>query len=247
MEKWKRIVIQNKETNYEVSNFGRCRNITRLNSKNKGIIKPKINGKTGYCQYSFSINGDKHYRYAHRLVAEYFLPKPKDGQDEVNHKDGNKENNHHTNLEWCSKQENMKHAFSHELVQNTQKQVQVYTLSGEFVGRYVSISEAYRELGLPTTWNSNFDIDKRQSRGFQFRFDSDDDKPIEDITNTCKYYSCGLVQLTMQGEFIKEYETMTLAYAELGVKDNGVISQVCKGRRKSYKGYKWMYSRDYFK
>ena len=99
MEKWKRIVIQDKETNYEVSNFGRCRNITRLNSKNKGIIKPKINGKTGYCQYSFSINGDKHYRYAHRLVAEYFLPKPKDGQDEVNHKDGNKENNHHTNLD----------------------------------------------------------------------------------------------------------------------------------------------------
>ena len=246
LEKWKRVVINNEQTNYEISNFGRCRNITRLSNKNKGIIKPKINAKSGYCQYSFSINGVKHYQYVHRLVALYFLPTPREEQNEVNHKDGNKKNNHYTNLEWCSKQENMQHAFSHELVLNTQKQVKVYTLSGEFIGRYESITKAYRELGLPEIWNSNFETEHRQSQGFQFRFE-DDEKPVEDITNTCKYYSCGLVQLTMDGEFVKEYETMTLAYDELGVQDNGVISQVCKGRRKSYKGYKWMYSRDYFK
>lgn len=49
-------------------------------------------------------------RLVHQLVAELFLPRVS-GKNCVNHIDGNKINNHFSNLEWCTLQENMKHAW----------------------------------------------------------------------------------------------------------------------------------------
>lgn len=45
----------------------------------------------------------------HRIVANTYLEKV-EGKDIINHKDGNKTNNHYTNLEWCTPSENMLHA-----------------------------------------------------------------------------------------------------------------------------------------
>jgi hypothetical protein len=47
-------------------------------------------------------------RYQHRLVAEYFV----DGAGEqVNHKDGDRTNNNHSNLEWVSAKDNIAHGI----------------------------------------------------------------------------------------------------------------------------------------
>ncbi len=67
----------------------------------------------GYDAVKLYYNGRYNQHYVHRLVAEAFI----DGRDEtVNHKDGNKRNNHVSNLEWMSYSDNNKHARENGLV-----------------------------------------------------------------------------------------------------------------------------------
>lgn len=94
--------------NYEVSNTGKVRN-----KETKYIIRP-LNGSNGYLSVRIrKQHGDyeKPSRLIHRLVAEAFLG-GKHPDLQVNHKDGNKHNNHVNNLEWCTRKENSQHALS---------------------------------------------------------------------------------------------------------------------------------------
>lgn len=78
----------------------------------KVILKPEremkqlINSR-GY----LTVKLNKKTYMIHRLVALYFIGEPKEGQTQVNHKDGNKLNNSVNNLEWCTPKENIIHAF----------------------------------------------------------------------------------------------------------------------------------------
>ena len=76
------------------------------------------NRKHQYWQrVSLYYNKDTYFKMSvHRLVALAFLGPPPDRGSQVNHKDGNPENNFLWNLEWVSGSENMKHAYEHKLV-----------------------------------------------------------------------------------------------------------------------------------
>lgn len=61
-------------------------------------------------------NNKRAYRMVHRLLAEAFIFNPyPDKYDQVNHKDGNKQNWELSNLEWCNQSYNMKHAYDTNL------------------------------------------------------------------------------------------------------------------------------------
>lgn len=70
------------------------------------FIKP-TKSKSGYLYITF--NDNKKIRL-HRLIALAFIPNP-NNYLEINHIDGNKENNNINNLEWCSREQNRKHAI----------------------------------------------------------------------------------------------------------------------------------------
>lgn len=65
--------------------------------------------KQGYRQAHIKQYGVMRKVPVHRLVALAYIPK-QEGRDIVNHIDGNKQNNHYSNLEWCTPRENSIHA-----------------------------------------------------------------------------------------------------------------------------------------
>ena len=95
---------------YEISTLGRVRSHKYQRSS---ILKPRIT-HDGYVWYSLSKNGKGYTRRANRLVAEAFIPNP-ENKPTVNHIDGDKLNNTVENLEWMTKEEQMRHAYSNGL------------------------------------------------------------------------------------------------------------------------------------
>lgn len=75
------------------------------NSNTNKYLKGSIS-EQGYKYYRLSCQNQKVRYYAHRLVAEYFIPNP-DNLLVVNHIDGNKLNNDISNLEWVTQSENV--------------------------------------------------------------------------------------------------------------------------------------------
>ena len=69
----------------------------------------------GYKSVSLREGGAQKTFLVHRLVCAAFLPRD-ERRPNVNHKDGNKANNHIENLEWVTQKENIDHARATGLI-----------------------------------------------------------------------------------------------------------------------------------
>lgn len=119
----------------------------------------------GYLLVNRSIN-KKHKSFkVHRLVATAFIPNP-NNLPMINHKDGNKQNNHVSNLEWCTSSENTTHAYQNKL-HSLNKPIMCI----ETGAQYYSIGEASRQLNIniPSIWKV---LHKKLNHvhGFHFKF-----------------------------------------------------------------------------
>ena len=77
------------------------------------ILGTKVN-KFGYKEVSLSKDGVLKTVLLHRLIAKHFIENP-DNLPCVNHKNGIKTDNRLENLEWTTRSQNTKHAYSHNL------------------------------------------------------------------------------------------------------------------------------------
>jgi len=79
-------------------------------SKSVRMVKFSTHKPTGRVYFNFTFEGITKSVLVNRVVALALLPNPHNHPD-VNHIDGNKANNHPSNLEWSSRSANEKHAF----------------------------------------------------------------------------------------------------------------------------------------
>lgn len=132
-EEWKD--IKDYEGIYQVSNLGRIKHLEQTeytyNYRTKTMLKRVRKERilsckrigNNYITVDLSKNGNFVAKALHRLVAETFIPNP-DNKKQVNHIDGNKQNNRVDNLEWTTASENNKHAWNTGLKVITEKQLE---------------------------------------------------------------------------------------------------------------------------
>lgn len=113
------IPIPGYEGYYEVSNNGRIRSIDRkIEVKNKGtsywvqlrgrLMRP--HHSRGYLVIALCRGGVSRTVPVHKCVCKSFIHNP-DGLNEINHKNGDREDNRVENLEWCTRQYNIRHSY----------------------------------------------------------------------------------------------------------------------------------------
>lgn len=120
-EKWK--PIEGYDGKYEISSRGGYRLPSRLSQRTDlkeqyiipaKIMKASVSKKTGYHRARLVRDGKQYTYLVHRLVAQHFLDEY-DSELQVNHIDGNKDNNDISNLEMVTAKENVQHAVKNGL------------------------------------------------------------------------------------------------------------------------------------
>lgn len=144
-EVWKD--IKEYEGIYKISNLGNLQ--SRAKNKNWKLLKSNY-GHYGYLTVGLYKNKKASNFRVNRLVAEAFLPNPKE-KPVVNHINGIKWDNRVENLEWVTYSENGLHAY--EKLQNVSKGsggkiVYKYTINGNFIGKYRSAVKAGESEGI---------------------------------------------------------------------------------------------------
>lgn len=153
--------IEGYEDSYVVSNLGNVRSLDRPIYNGKGWwtkpgedMKPMVT-KKGYLSVALSKDGKDKAIPIHRLVAFAFIPNDNpEIKNQVNHIDGNKQNNVWTNLEWCDNSYNQIHAYAHGLNYASpnagRKKIPVIQRDKdtlEIIARFSSIAEACKQTG----------------------------------------------------------------------------------------------------
>lgn len=174
----------------------------------------------------------KHIR-VHKLVADHFIPNP-EGKPCVNHKDGNKSNNHVSNLEHCTHKENSKHAFATGLTPKKERYLsddQLQECSEKYT-QGVPISELAVLFGVSRNAIEKYILPSSSSdaaRKLQLAIRG---------KKTGVRLSIPIHQYTLDDVFVKTWDSMILAAKTLGL-NPGNISNVAANRCKSTGGFIW--------
>ena len=258
VEEWR--PIAGFEGLYEVSNLGRIRSLDRYVATltflgepsqrfSKGRVLKMNKTPNGYLMAQLCKDGKRVNSMVHRLVAQAFIPNP-DNLSEINHKDQDKHNNQTDNLEWCNHKYNINYGDARERQRDAiSRPIEQLTMDGQHVAYFRSAKELERLSGgryyercigrvakCKTTRNSSV-------YGFRWRYVEKTDnltyftEPFEP-KNLKKDRM--LEQLTIDGQHVAYYRTLTEACKAIGAKKSSICNS-CRGLNKTAYGYRWRY------
>lgn len=163
-EQWKD--IQNYKGIYQVSNYGRVKSLgrtlereTRWGNISSFTISEKIKkiakNNKGYNTVNLCKNCKSKHYLLHRLVAQAFIPNPKQ-YNEIDHINENKDDNKINNLMWCSRQyNNTKGIQSREGRRKTSKHrmksVKQYDMNNNLIKIFEGVRIAEEETNIDNT------------------------------------------------------------------------------------------------
>lgn len=257
VEEWRPIV--GFEGLYEVSSLGRIKALSKTVTRKsisyklkEKILKPQPSGN-GYLKICLHNNGRKKFLFVHRLVAEAFLPNPKN-KPCIDHINTIRDDNRVNNLKWCTQKENCNNPITvHKMsestkkvdkvkinkllqdrsCQNASKMVYQYDLDGNYIRSFNSVIEAAIELNVPTK-SLVAECNRRQHHflGYLWYYDKLDRVP------KYKPRRRKIAQYTKYGKLVKVWDCISNASKEY---NNSNIALVCKGIRKTASGFVWRY------
>lgn len=222
-------------TNYGITTDGQL-----FNLKTEKWLKGQIN-KSGYKTFYITLeDGIKKRLYAHRMVMTTFNPVENMDKLEVNHIDGNKQNNNIFNLEWVNSKENKQHAIKNGLYDNNRKKVYCFDKEKNLIAEFNTITDAASICkvswsGLSSVLNKD---DAPLFNGCYWRFTPNSDFNIFIPINNGRKKK--VAQFDLNGHFISEYDSV----AEAAKKNEIIrtnISKCCNGYIKTYKGFVWKF------
>lgn len=253
-EIWKDIPELNGK--YQISNYGRVKSFFRCKEGKLLVLQPDSLGyqRVQICRRMYLI---------HRLVALLFVPNPY-FYKEINHKDGNKQNNYYENLEWCTRSENMKHAFATGLKENHKgsesnaaKSFYQFDKQGNLIRKWGSLVECANYLESAKNGLAK-DIRKRLTStlhnrhksccGFLFSFEDHID--AETKLSKARIPVLAFPVKGHKGAYEISGEPIrfrTVNETEGYIMPNGkkaiasIVVKCCKGKRDTHAGYKWRY------
>lgn len=255
-EIWKKLPIGNDR--YAISNYGNIK--TYFKSEEGVLLKPRKD-RLGYLKIGLSTKEKRKHFLIHRLVALMFVPNPF-MYNEINHIDGNKQNNYYENLEWCTHSHNMKHAFAMGLdytpigaEHHSAKAFNQFDMKGNLIKRWDCIAECSRYL-MENNEQFQKDFSNAQSLAANichvlngkhksccgYLFSYADKAEIPTYNN---YHQKPVIatdkktgeQIEFDG--VKRTEGYTMPNGKKVIAT--IVSKCCKGKRDSHAGYYWEY------
>lgn len=241
-EEWRDIIGY--EGYYQVSSLGRIKRLARHRTKShiskQGTVR-------GYMHICLCKNNIKETKRVHRLMAFAFIPNP-DNKPYVNHKDGIRNNNILSNLEWCTNGENQLHSFrvlgripklallgKTGSLCKTSKKIYQYDLDGNFIKEWHGIYETTRILKCQGL--SSAIIKQKICNGSKWSYSPNG---ISEKYKKYRGLSREILQYDLNDNLILEWDSPSTIQKKLKI-PCGQINHCCNGRTKTCHGYKWKY------
>ena len=235
------IPITNYEDCYAIKEDG---SVVRIETGK--VLKPTINKQTGYLYVSLWKNSIGKTHSVHRLVAKAYVPNP-ENKPEVNHISSNRTDARKDNLEWVTRNENIKHGYedgfmSQEHRKNFQSLETEMLLQTVLSGETMTALAKGMGVGL-----SRLTINlrrKARDMGIETEFDEEmfRQKCIR-AKKTNEVLKQAVLQFTKDGIFIAEHASLGEAAKNVGSKSSGSISNALSNRngQKYALGFLWKF------
>ena len=228
------VPLKNYEGLYTIHPSGEIRGV-----KNNNIKATNPNKNTTYLQVNLHKCGKLKMCYLHRLLALQFIPNP-NNKSEINHIDGNKQNNTLDNLEWVTHKENSHHAHSIGLYPYTRKFSKTFYV--DLLNKFLS-GESITNLAIKhkssltqfSYWIREAAIlEHKESEYKQALYKQ---KSIRTKKTRKRYKINQLDKNTL--EILHTFNSLTSAATALNKKTCGPISNVLSQKQQTAYGYKW--------